>query len=99
MSTGTVHRDERTEAVENASYRLAYLVVSFGLLAAVVYRALALDESSWDLIALVVIGGLAATVYQGRRGVLTSRWMIAAVGTAVGAAVLAGALSLLLGPR
>jgi hypothetical protein len=33
MSTiPTVHRDERTLAVENASYRWAYLFLSFALL-------------------------------------------------------------------
>ena len=37
MSTASpVERDERTEAVENASFRWAYLVLSYGLLAAVV---------------------------------------------------------------
>ena len=33
----SVQRDERTVAVENASYRWAYLFLSFGLLALVAY--------------------------------------------------------------
>ena len=57
--TGTVvHRDERTTAVENASYRWAYLVLSFGLLLIVAFRSFVYGESAWDLLALVVLGGL-----------------------------------------
>lgn len=92
----TVVRDERTESIENASYRWAYLVVSFGLLASVVYRAFILRQSSWDLIALVVAGGLVATLYQGRQRVLTSRWALAAVVTAAVAAAVAAVVALVL---
>jgi hypothetical protein len=70
----SVERDERILAVENASYRWAYLFLSFGLLLDVLYRSTVLEQNSWDLMALVVLGGLAATVYQGAHRVLTRRW-------------------------
>ena len=89
MTETTVVRDERTQAVENSSYRLAYLVVSFGVLASVVYRSLVLGQTSWDLIGLVVLGGLVATVYQGSKGILTRQWVLTALITAVVAAALA----------
>jgi hypothetical protein len=52
-----VDRDERTIAVENASYRWAYMFMSFGLLLLVGYRSFVHHESSWDLFALVILGG------------------------------------------
>lgn len=65
MSATSVQRDERTAAVENASYRWGYLVMSFGVLVLVMYRSFARDESNWDLLALVVGGGIVTSVYQG----------------------------------
>ncbi|HEX6589964.1 MAG TPA: hypothetical protein VF039_13250 [Longimicrobiales bacterium] len=86
-------RDERTVAVENASFRYAYLALSYGLLLVVAYRSFALGEQSWDLLGLVLLGGGIATAYQGRRRVLVSRWyVLAAVGLAI-ALVLALVLS------
>ena len=35
MNNQSVSRDERTTVVENTSYRIAYLVMSYGLLASV----------------------------------------------------------------
>ncbi len=60
--------------VENASYRLAYLLLSFGLLMDIVYRNLAHRESSWDLMGLVVVGGGLTTAYQGAKRVLIRCW-------------------------
>lgn len=57
-------RDERELAVDRAGDRLAYLVLSYGLLAVVAYRSLAERQVSWDLLALVVIGGVAGTAYR-----------------------------------
>jgi len=94
---GTV-RDERTVAVENGSYRLAYMALTYGLLLAVAYRAFALDQTSWDLLGLIVLGGLVATLYQAAHNVLSRRWlvwtllaMLAAVVIAVLATYLTGA--------
>jgi len=56
MNNQSVTRDERTAAVENTSYRIAYLVMSFGLLVCIAYRGFVLQQSSWDLLALVILG-------------------------------------------
>lgn len=86
-------RDERTVAVENASFRYGYLVLSYGLLLAVTYRSFGQGEQSWDLLGLVVLGGAIATAYQGRQRVLVSRWYaLAAAGLGI-ALVLALVLS------
>jgi 1,4-dihydroxy-2-naphthoate octaprenyltransferase len=89
MNNQSVTRDERTAAVENTSYRFAYLVMSFGLLVCISYRGFALQQSSWDLLALVILGGVTATIYQGTNKVLSRRWGIAAVASLVIAGLLA----------
>jgi hypothetical protein len=69
MSTPqVVERDERTAAVENASYRWAYAVLTYALLLDVMYRSLFRHEAAWDLMALVIVGGAICTVYQARPG-------------------------------
>lgn len=83
MNNPSVSRDERTTVVENTSYRIAYLVMSFGLLASVAYRGFVLQESSWDLLALVILGGVTATMYQGIYKVLSRRWIKATVAALV----------------
>ena len=89
MNNPSVSRDERTTAVENSSYRIAYLVMSFGLLASVAYRSFVLKESSWDLLAIVILGGVTATMYQGIRKVLSRSWIKATVAALVIAGFLA----------
>lgn len=96
MKDQLVSRDERTVVVENASYRLAYLVMSFGLLASVAYRSFALQQSGWDLLALVIVGGATATLYQGFNHVLSRRWLVVTAVVFAVAAVLAIALVTLL---
>jgi hypothetical protein len=66
-----VMRDERTAVVENASYRLAYLFITFALLLDVMYRSLVRRQSPWELLAIIIVGGAISTVYQGRHQVLT----------------------------
>ena len=73
MSVKPVMRDERTVSVENASYRIAYLVTTYGLLLSVAYRSFVLKQQSWDLMALVMVGGSIAAAYQRSQGVLTTR--------------------------
>ncbi len=97
MKDETVHRDERTVSVENASYRLAYLVVSFGLLLSTIYRGYVRHEQAWDLLGLVVLGGVVASTYQGLRGVLTGRWLAVILGVGALALVVAALLVLGLG--
>ena len=93
MNNQPITRDERTTAVENASYRLAYFVLSFGILMSVAYRSFVLHESSWDLLALIVLGGVIATLYQKAYQVLSRRWMLVTALTVVMAGIIAFALA------
>ena len=84
------YRDDQTLPVENASFRWAYLVMSFGLLGLVAYRSFFWRESPWDLLALVVLGGAVSAAYQGYYRVLTvRRAVLMAVATVVAALVAA----------
>jgi tryptophan-rich sensory protein len=85
----SVERDERTVVVENASYRWAYLFISFGLLVIVAYRSFMHHESPWDLLVLVVLGGGVGTAYQAFHRVLSRQWAAASLLALVVAAVLA----------
>jgi hypothetical protein len=93
MNTATVDRDERTIAVENASYRWAYLFLSFGLLAIVAFRSFALHQSSWDLLAIVVLSGVVATALRRRQHAFTGgaakSAMLAIIGGVIAATLLA----------
>ena len=95
MNNQPVTRDERSTAVENASYRVAYLVMSYGALAIVTYRGFVLQQSSWDLLALVVLGGSTATVYQGSNKVLSRYWVMATIAALI-LAVLLGIIFVLI---
>lgn len=92
MNPFPVERDERTEAVENASYRLAFTLMSFGILADVMYRGAVRHEAAWDLFALVILGGGVGRAYQGRAQALPQGWaakglIIALFAAAIGAGV------------
>jgi len=89
MNGTEIVRDERSLAVENASFRWAYLFTTYGLLAIVAYRAFAQKESSWDLLALVIASGVLTTGYQGLHRVLTRRWVVAALVATLASAVVA----------
>ncbi len=89
MSNSPVSRDERTLAVENASYRLAYLVLSFGLLLSVAVRGLVFNQASWDLLALVILGGGVATFHQGTQQILSRRWAAMAFAAGLVGAIVA----------
>lgn len=95
MSQQDVVRDERTIATENASYRLATLFMSFGLLLDVAWRSFHLGEAPWDLMALIVLGGVVSSVYQGSHHVLTWRWAKLTVASALLAILVAVLLVLL----
>ena len=95
MKNRSVTRDERTITIENASYRWAYLLLSFGLLMSVAYRSFIRQESSWDLLALVILGGLVTTLYQGIHKVLSRRWTLVAITTVLIAGAMALAITFL----
>lgn len=52
-----------------------------------------LHQKAWDLLALVVVGGAVASAYQAWARVLTRRWAIVILLSAVAAAVVALALA------
>ena len=83
------HRDEREQGIDHAADRLAYLVLSFGLLAIVAYRSFADGATSWDLLALVVLGGVVGTLYRLARKAVSREWVLIAAGTAVVALIVA----------
>jgi hypothetical protein len=91
-----VERDERTVAVENASYRWAYGVLSYALLVDVMYRSLVRHEAAWDLMALVIVGGAICSVYQARQKTLGHRWVMKAVLVACMAGVVAAVIAMAL---
>lgn len=79
MTSQMMDRDERSVAVENASYRWGYLFTSFAMLLSIAYRSFVLKQSSWDLLAIVVLGGAVTTIYQRNERILGSRWAILTV--------------------
>jgi hypothetical protein len=87
-----VCRDERTIAVEEASYRIAYGFLTFALLLDVMYRGLARGEAAWDLLALVIAGGAISTLYQWRQKTLSRQFLL--MGFAAG--VIAGIVAYLI---
>ena len=91
--TRWIARDEREAAVDAAADRLSYLVVSFGLLAAVALRSLLAHEASWDLLALVVVGGLAGAAVRARQRVVDRRWLLIATATVAIATVVAAVVA------
>jgi hypothetical protein len=68
-------RDEREASVDRAADRLAYVVLSFGLLAVVAYRSFVEGMASWELLGLVLLGGMVSTGYRLWQGVLTRQAM------------------------
>lgn len=96
MIGGKVLRDERTLAIENASYRWGYTVLAYGVLLSAGYRGLVRGEAGWDLLGLVIASGLVTAGYQGRRGVLTRQSVGIALAAFLLAAMVAAALAYLL---
>jgi len=87
-------RDEREALVDLAADRLAFLVLAFGLLLAVMYRSFVLDEASWDLIGLIVLAGAAGFVYRLQARATSGRWLALRFVTVVVAAAIAAVIVL-----
>lgn len=81
MMNHLVSRDERESSVDHRGDRLAYLVLSFGLLAIVAYRSFVDGAASWDLLGLVVLGGVVGTLYRVTQRAVSREWTVVAVGT------------------
>ena len=86
-----VERDEREAGMDLVADRLAYLVLSYGLLLVVAYRGLVAHETSWDLLALVVVGGFTGMAYRAWTRSLSRRWALA-VGITIGIAMVVAAV-------
>jgi hypothetical protein len=95
MQPRSAPADQRPSTIENASYRWAYGVLAFGVLASVAYRGFALQQQSWDLLALVVLSGAVSAIYDYRQAALSSRTITAAA-LAIIIAVMVGAAMLLI---
>jgi hypothetical protein len=81
-------RDEREVGVDLAADRLAGIVLSFGILAIVAWRAFTQDEASWDLLGLLVLSGVVATGYRVTRQVSSKRLLsVMALAAVIGMAV------------
>ena len=93
MSTQqSVVRDERTVAIENASYKWAYILLICALFIDMMYRGMVRHEAAWDLMALVYVSAAVCTMYQVRQKTLAHGWLKAAVlivcvGVVIGAIV------------
>lgn len=74
MNKESVVRDERYVAVENASFRIGYNILSYGLLVLIVIRSLLFDQTNWDLFALIIISSFASTIYQLRHKTIAFSW-------------------------
>jgi hypothetical protein len=88
-------RDEREVSVDRAADRLAYVVLSFGLLAVVAYRSFVEGMASWELLGLVLLGGAVSSGYRLWQGVLTRQAVLvlgltALIALVVGAVVVLG---------
>lgn len=87
-------RDEREVSVDRAADRLAYVVLSLGLLAVVAYRSFVEGVASWELLGLVLLGGAVSTGYRLWQGVLTRQAVLVLAFTAL-IALVVGALVVL----
>jgi len=96
MKNQIITHDERTTMVENASYRLAYLVMSFGSLLIVAYRGFVMKQTSWDLLVLVIVGGVVATLYQGTHQIISRRTFIGIIVLSVITMIIASLFALYL---
>ena len=79
--TSLVPRNEREVRVDLSADRIAYLVISYGLLVSVAYRSFVQGDAAWDLIGLVVLGGIVGLAYRIREGVVSGRWTLVLVAT------------------
>jgi hypothetical protein len=70
-----VKRDERSVAVENASFRGGFTFLLFALLVDVMYRGLFRHEAAWDLLGLVFVSSGLSAIYQARQKIWGRGWL------------------------
>lgn len=83
MNDELVVREERTAALENASYRLAYAVLSFGAMIIAAYRGFLFKQGLWDLLVLVIASSALVVAYQAVSRAFTRQTLVAMVVLAV----------------
>ena len=64
MINKIVEKDERTTAVENASYKFGFQFMIYAIFLDVIYRGLKFHEGSFDLIIIVLLSLLPTIIYQ-----------------------------------
>jgi len=69
-----VRKDERTVAVENASFKWAYYILCWPLVIDALYRQHVRNEKVGDLIALICVSGAIGIAYQIRHRAIVSYW-------------------------
>lgn len=75
MISKIVEKDERTNFIENTSYKYGYIFIAFALLLDVAYRSFKLNEASWDLLGIVIISGFVISIYQYKQTILGKTWL------------------------
>jgi hypothetical protein len=95
MMRALIARDERESGIDQAADRVAYLVLSYGLLLLVAYRSFVEGVASFELLALVIAGGLAGLAYRAYHRAVTGR-SIAVIGLTVVVAVVVAVIVALL---
>jgi hypothetical protein len=76
MNKQPVTCDERTDAVAGTSARVAFLVVSFGLLIIALVRTLAFRQACLDLLGLYLAGFAVYFVYARVKHVQVISWRV-----------------------
>jgi hypothetical protein len=87
-----VERDEREAGIDLAADRLAYLVVTYGLLLVVAYRAFVDRASSWELLGLVVLGGVVGVGYRAWHRSISGSWALV-LGLTIAAGLVVAAIT------
>ncbi|HSL77598.1 MAG TPA: hypothetical protein VK867_11675 [Candidatus Limnocylindrales bacterium] len=91
-------RDEREVAIDQAGDRLAYLVISYGVLVVVAWRSFVEGVATFELLALVVLSGAVGAAYRARHRAFTRDSAIVLGVTILGALVVAVLIAVLLRP-
>lgn len=76
-------RDQRELSVDHTADRVAYIVLSLGLLVVVAYRSFVEGFASWDLLGLVLLGGAVSAGYRLWQRALTRQAALMLVATAI----------------
>lgn len=70
MKQEPVLRDERYYVVENASYKIGYILLAASIMLWVMYRSIVYQESNWIVFGLVWVSSVAVTIYQLKQKIL-----------------------------